>query len=270
MVIEINDYQKDRFVERVIKSMFNTVSKKKIAVSCSWRQRPALWLVIMIELSVCLLPSCTQPQGMLLGHLCGRHPVYTFALSLTHTHTPLLLRPHLWCRCWALPSRRTPATPVRRQPLMSAEACWQTVQTCTSTTPRWVGGGAWRVLLLCWHLLYSCHTMCVWLSTCLAPREHRPCNMPRTTSAGQAGWLTHTISLPWLVVSWCCLSCQVEPQHVHYELSAAKFSWDHPRVYSSASRLTSVTVVKDPYEACADAHAICVLTGVLSKLLCSA
>lgn len=32
MVIEINDYQKNRFVERVIKSMFNTVSKKKIAV----------------------------------------------------------------------------------------------------------------------------------------------------------------------------------------------------------------------------------------------
>lgn len=32
MVIEINDYQKSRYVERVIKSMFNTVSKKKIAV----------------------------------------------------------------------------------------------------------------------------------------------------------------------------------------------------------------------------------------------
>lgn len=31
-VIEINDYQKSRYVERVIKSMFNTVSKKKIAV----------------------------------------------------------------------------------------------------------------------------------------------------------------------------------------------------------------------------------------------
>jgi len=52
---------------------------------------------------------------------------------------------------------------------------------------------------------------------------------------------------------------------VHYELSAAKFSWDHPRVYASASRLTSVTVVKDPYEACADAHAICVLTGVCQQ-----
>ena len=53
----------------------------------------------------------------------------------------------------------------------------------------------------------------------------------------------------------------MEAQHVHYELSAAKFSWDHPRVYSSASRLTTVTVDKDPYEACVDAHAICVLTG---------
>jgi hypothetical protein len=48
---------------------------------------------------------------------------------------------------------------------------------------------------------------------------------------------------------------------VHYELSAAKFSWDHPRVYSSASRLTAVTTVTDPYQACKDAHAICLLTG---------
>lgn len=53
---------------------------------------------------------------------------------------------------------------------------------------------------------------------------------------------------------------KVEAQHVHYELSAAKFSWDHPRVYTSASRLTSVTVVQDVYEACKDAHAICLLT----------
>jgi UDPglucose 6-dehydrogenase len=32
MVIDINDYQKSRFVERVITGMFNTVSNKKIAV----------------------------------------------------------------------------------------------------------------------------------------------------------------------------------------------------------------------------------------------
>lgn len=57
------------------------------------------------------------------------------------------------------------------------------------------------------------------------------------------------------------LLLQVEAQHVHYELSAAKFSWDHPRVYTSASRLTPVTVVQDVYEACKDAHAICLLTG---------
>jgi UDP-glucose 6-dehydrogenase len=31
-VVEINDYQKSRFVERVIGSMFNTISGKKIAV----------------------------------------------------------------------------------------------------------------------------------------------------------------------------------------------------------------------------------------------
>jgi UDPglucose 6-dehydrogenase len=31
-VVQINDYQKQRFVERVIESMFNTISGKKIAV----------------------------------------------------------------------------------------------------------------------------------------------------------------------------------------------------------------------------------------------
>jgi hypothetical protein len=25
------------------------------------------------------------------------------------------------------------------------------------------------------------------------------------------------------------MAVQVDPQHVHYELSAAKFSWDHPK-----------------------------------------
>lgn len=40
-VIEINDYQKSRYVERVIKSMFNTVSKKKIAVgACLPKLKP--------------------------------------------------------------------------------------------------------------------------------------------------------------------------------------------------------------------------------------
>lgn len=31
-VIQINDYQKTRFVERIISGMFNTVSGKKIAI----------------------------------------------------------------------------------------------------------------------------------------------------------------------------------------------------------------------------------------------
>ena len=31
-VVEINDYQKQRFVERVIESMFNTISGKRIAI----------------------------------------------------------------------------------------------------------------------------------------------------------------------------------------------------------------------------------------------
>jgi UDPglucose 6-dehydrogenase len=32
LLLQINDYQKQRYVERVISSMFNTVSNKKIAV----------------------------------------------------------------------------------------------------------------------------------------------------------------------------------------------------------------------------------------------
>ena len=31
-MVQINDYQKQRFVERMIESMFNTISGKKIAV----------------------------------------------------------------------------------------------------------------------------------------------------------------------------------------------------------------------------------------------
>ena len=31
-VILMNDYQKQRFVERIISAMFNTISKKKIAI----------------------------------------------------------------------------------------------------------------------------------------------------------------------------------------------------------------------------------------------
>lgn len=31
-VVSINDYQKQRFVERIIEAMFNTISGKKIAV----------------------------------------------------------------------------------------------------------------------------------------------------------------------------------------------------------------------------------------------
>ena len=31
-MIQINDYQKNRFVERIISGMFNTVSGKKIAI----------------------------------------------------------------------------------------------------------------------------------------------------------------------------------------------------------------------------------------------
>lgn len=62
MVIEINDYQKSRYVERVIKSMFNTVSKKKIAVSGA--QHP--WLAALASRAewalLCAYPAvCLQP-----------------------------------------------------------------------------------------------------------------------------------------------------------------------------------------------------------------
>lgn len=54
---------------------------------------------------------------------------------------------------------------------------------------------------------------------------------------------------------------QVQPQHVHYELSAPKYSWDHPKAaYNSSGQLTAVTCVRDPYEAAAGTHALCVLT----------
>jgi UDPglucose 6-dehydrogenase len=54
---------------------------------------------------------------------------------------------------------------------------------------------------------------------------------------------------------------QVNAQHVHYELSAPKYAWDHPTsAYNSAGQLTAVSCIRDPYEACKGAHAICVLT----------
>ena len=60
MVIEINDYQKSRYVERVIKSMFNTVSKKKIAVGGAAGQ--ALWFMerrSTLQLDCCAVTAAT-------------------------------------------------------------------------------------------------------------------------------------------------------------------------------------------------------------------
>lgn len=68
------------------------------------------------------------------------------------------------------------------------------------------------------------------------------------------------VSCVLLCVAAAACSLQVQAQHVHYELTASKYAWDHPKVYTSASRLASVSVVQDPYEACKDAHAICLLT----------
>ena len=60
-VIQINDYQKHRFVEMVISSMFNTVSGKKIAIlGFAFKKVPALALSpfissIVLHSNVCLI-----------------------------------------------------------------------------------------------------------------------------------------------------------------------------------------------------------------------
>lgn len=59
MVIEINDYQKSRYVERVIKSMFNTVSKKKIAVSACCQGTLTHWhSALLLRCQRCHPPQC--------------------------------------------------------------------------------------------------------------------------------------------------------------------------------------------------------------------
>ena len=74
-VVSINDYQKQRFVERVIDAMFNTISGKKIAIlgfafkkdTGDTRETPAI--------DVCKVPSarsCTSTQDT-QGRMCRRH-----------------------------------------------------------------------------------------------------------------------------------------------------------------------------------------------------
>jgi UDPglucose 6-dehydrogenase len=47
-VVEINDYQKQRFVERIIESMFNTIANKHIAVlGFAFKKVPSLASSIM-------------------------------------------------------------------------------------------------------------------------------------------------------------------------------------------------------------------------------
>lgn len=84
MVIEINDYQKSRYVERVIKSMFNTVSKKKIAVGAgavqveSPKQAPFLHAALLVG------PARSDPRAV--STLTGCVPCAGAGLCLQEGH----------------------------------------------------------------------------------------------------------------------------------------------------------------------------------------
>ena len=69
-VVQMNDYQKNRFVDRVISGMFNTVSGKKIAI---------LGFAFK-KVSICMLPRQlgilaelpAHGMGMVLNHISGQ------------------------------------------------------------------------------------------------------------------------------------------------------------------------------------------------------
>lgn len=86
------------------------------------------------------------------------------------------------CRYWALPSRRTLVTPVRRRQLMCAAACLQTALSSTSMTPRHDGSSA----------VCMCVTMCV-CTLCVHKRNHI---IVQSADSGQVGildtWALHT------------------------------------------------------------------------------
>jgi len=54
---------------------------------------------------------------------------------------------------------------------------------------------------------------------------------------------------------------QVKPDQVSYELSCEKFAWDHPKLGPSpGDPMQHVTCAEEVYAACAESHALCVIT----------
>ncbi len=97
-VILMNDYQKQRFVERVISAMFNTISKKKIAIYGFAFKK------VQPGYRLCMAFACRAAAGFLLW-LVAPHPCTHQLDAPSHC-----------------PPRRTPATPARRPPLTCAAA----------------------------------------------------------------------------------------------------------------------------------------------------
>ncbi|URD91989.1 UDP-glucose/GDP-mannose dehydrogenase family, NAD binding domain [Musa troglodytarum] len=97
-VIKINDYQKSRFVNRVVSSMFNTVSEKKIAVlgfafkkdTGDTRETPAIDVckgLLGDKAKVCIYdPQVTEEQiqrDLALNKFDWDHPVHLQPMSAT-------------------------------------------------------------------------------------------------------------------------------------------------------------------------------------------
>ena len=54
---------------------------------------------------------------------------------------------------------------------------------------------------------------------------------------------------------------KVTESQIMKDLACSKFEWDHPTSTAKVVKpADNVTVFKDPYEACKDSHAICVMT----------
>ena len=64
-VVSINDYQKQRFVERVIEAMFNTISGKKIAVLGFAFKKVSAASHIAPHTLTLTHESCQDPQALL-------------------------------------------------------------------------------------------------------------------------------------------------------------------------------------------------------------
>ncbi len=69
-VVEINDYQKQRFVERIIESMFNTISGKIITIlGFAFKKVPTCWRPYPAPI---LQEAVCDGRHCMLGVLCSR------------------------------------------------------------------------------------------------------------------------------------------------------------------------------------------------------